>query len=539
MEFTMQEEKNKLIIDEEKFHTEALNFMIGLRDTLSLSYGPLGSNTLINDNLRPVITKDGYTILKALKFYSPLEMMLHELVKKISYNLVKTVGDGSTSAIIAASYIYESLLNVRNSFDNKKDLQDFLNDYSEALIKHIKENLTYKINSSTRSNVIKTISNLSNNNDRDIGEKISEIFNRIPNLDFISDIRIELNPADTEEKISYSTQSGFKYNCQFANQSYMKSSSSCVINNPLIFSSYEFFNIHYEEAKKLYNRTKRPILVLAEVIDRETLSNAVVSYLKDNQEIYIVRVPDNTSERNHDMFIDLLIYVDSDPYSSDTFNESSLGGCERVEIYGNNAIFIRGAGYTGNTDIYHNRIKELKDKFDSIPVNYPAERGIYRKRFANLTAFSVKVLVGGVTDEEKKARFFLVEDSILACKSAMRDGYSFGSNASLFIASKPANVIKNLKKQEKLSNPVVIESLEYLFESFTNLYYTASKVIYEKQSWKNIIKNQDEAVFNILTGNMEDIDKTTVISPVETDIQILKASMSIVGMLLSINQFIS
>jgi hypothetical protein len=46
-------------------------------------------------------------------------------------------------------------------------------------------------------------------------------------------------------------------------------------------------------------------------------------------------------------------------------------------------------------------------------------------------------------------------------------------------------------------------------------------------------------VFNVKTNRFELLTETTAISPSETDIQTLKASVSIVGMLLSINQFVS
>jgi hypothetical protein len=56
---------------------------------------------------------------------------------------------------------------------------------------------------------------------------------------------------------------------------------------------------------------------------------------------------------------------------------------------------------------------------------------------------------------------------------------------------------------------------------------------------KDVAYTNECKVFNVKTNRFELLTETTAISPSETDIQTLKASVSIVGMLLSINQFVS
>lgn len=527
------------IKSEEKFHKKTLSFLIELRKVLKLSYGPMGSNTLIDKNREPVITKDGYTILNSLNCYEAQESLIHSLIKRVSHNLVKTVGDGSTSAIIAASHIYENLLPLRNMFVNKKDLTTFLEIYTEEMINKIQESYTFKINNENRKDILKTISNLSNNNDKTIGDSIASIFSKASNIDYISDIRIEINPHDTSNVIDYRFRNGFKYNCSFSNNSFFKNALTNIsVENPLIFASYEMFADHFKIVKGLYSKLKRPIIVLSEVITQDVVTQAVTEYLRENQEIYLVRVPDNSSERNHDNFIDLLVYLDADAFS-ENFNENSLGTCSKVEFYGNHAVFLGGGGYANSTDFYSKRIEDLRNLYHNCPVNLPAERGIYKQRLANLQSISIQILVGGITEEEKNSRRFLVEDSIQACKSAIKDGYSFGSNATLFMSSASRTLIDNILKRTNLPEDITSDLIDRLHDAFSSLYYAVSSSKYEYHDWRKLVDIPYPGVLNAISGKYETIEQTKVISPVETDIQILKASFSIVGMLLSINQFIS
>jgi hypothetical protein len=59
------------------------------------------------------------------------------------------------------------------------------------------------------------------------------------------------------------------------------------------------------------------------------------------------------------------------------------------------------------------------------------------------------------------------------------------------------------------------------------------------EKMRDEIVEETDRIFNVLTGAFENLDETTVLAPIDTDVQILKASVSIMGMLISINQFVS
>ena len=81
--------------------SETLQF---LSDTLKNTLGPYGSTTIIQDQfMNHQITKDGYSLLKKIYIEEDEAKTILDLVKKISRNLVRKVGDGSTSSIIITS----------------------------------------------------------------------------------------------------------------------------------------------------------------------------------------------------------------------------------------------------------------------------------------------------------------------------------------------------------------------------------------------------------------------------------------------------
>lgn len=548
---TVKNEFDGVVRSDDEFHEKTLSFLIKLCTVLGRSYGPAGSSTLIEGSGEPIITKDGYTILENLRFDDAQEKSLHELIKRVSYNLVKTVGDGSTSAVISSSYMYENLAPLRNVTFRKHllDILDRLVFYVEEVLNN---ELAQKVNPQNRKDILSIIASISNNNDDRIGDTIAGIFSKL-NLNYISDIRIETDPKDSTETISHVIRNGFSYDKGPVHNLYFTmggAKSAFTVINPYIYMSYEFFPDHYNNLKEIQKAfPNRPIVAIIEMTHEETISDCLSEFLKGNNKIYLIKSMENSNTNSHQLFMDMAIYLDADIIRDPkAFKIEQLGSSKEVEFYGNKTMFIGGHGMTTSSNFYYERIQQLEKEYDEIPINYPAEKGLIKVRLARLNGFSVKVLVGGITEEEKKARRFLVEDAILACKSTLSKGYGFGGNAGLFHAMQIVDgrmkkiasedfLLKNFDKE------LVTSVSKALLNVFFNVYRTVSasspSVIKHQEEWIETSLNSSNKVFNVITDEFETIDNTTVLAPIDTDIQILKASVSIVGMLLSINQFVS
>lgn len=539
-----------VVKDDDQFYEDTVKFLAALCGVLAKSYGPLGSNTLIERlGSTPTVTKDGYTILENLRFANSQDKALHDLIKRVSYNLVKTVGDGSTSAVLSASFMYEYLAPLRNTgMCSRKQLIDILDRIVEYLVEDL-ESDARKIDGNNKQRVLTAIASISNNNDLKIGDYIAGLFQK---LNFLSDVRIEEDPRDSNVPLTHSIRYGFTFDRGPIHNLYFNQvgRSTLAVKEPLVYMSYEFFPPHYENLKEIQKANPdRPIVAVVEQTHEDTVNECLSDFLKGNNKIFLIRAGDMSLEAYHDEFLDAAIYLDSDIIRDPkTFKMEQLGACKSVEFYGTKTVFMSGDGMARCTEFYNERIQQLEKEYDETPNNLPSKRGAIRLRLSKLSGVSVKILVGGITEEEKKARRFLVEDAVLACKSALAKGYGFGGNVNLYFSmTRLCDRFDSIWEGDHTLKQFEKEFVRAIFLQLRRVYFDTYFCIMTKspeydrrgESMREEIAEETSRIFNVLTNKFESIDETTVLAPIDTDIQILKASVSIMGMLISINQFVS
>lgn len=541
--------EHSFITGTEGFNAAVVNVLNELFKVLSNSYGPNGSNTVINNrNDTPIITKDGYTILKNINFYNTIESDIHKLILKISQNLVNTVGDGSTSAVLSASMLYKHLQEVSLTFNNRKEFIDIVNRLAELITIEINKSYSHKVTPQNRNKIISTVAALSNNNDANIGKAIATLFQNIPDS---SSIKIVDSPLD-EPGITHRINYGFTYNVSPIHMSYLGKSPFISINDPIIFSSYEFFEAHYKklEEKVIKVFPDCPVIIIADIIDSVTSVLMIGEFLK-GKKIYVIKSSDLSADYNHQEFIDLNIYLDSNfvgDIIKDDWSLDELGSCKSVDIYPSKVVFNNGQGLVNNTEIFQDRIKTLSESYEECSDNEPSKKGRFKIRLDKLNGVNVTLYVGGRTAEEKATARFLVEDSIFAVKSTLEKGYTFGGNITPFYAS--ADIFKCI--EEYIPTDPVLKEFDVppeviidILEKITNAYFelVSTFIILDDQEYQeDVLTNLETSnihVFNLKKNVLETIEETTVIAPVETDIEIVKATFSIVMLLLSTNQYIS
>lgn len=542
-----------VVLDDKQFHDRVAIFLTKLSTILHCSYGPLGSNTLIErEQGVPTATKDGYTILQNVKFSNAQDNAIHELIKRVSQNLVKTVGDGSTSAVLTASFMYEALYTIRNSKYTRKQLLDVLDRIVYYIEVEFEAKCTHKVTSENKKQILSAIANVANNNDACLGDYISNLFMNLPEL---LDIRIELDPKDSTSPISHEIRYGFMFEKGPCHNLYMnvggQNKSTVTILNPIVYMSYEFFPEHYDNVMKVQAANPdRNIVVITELPYSETLMQCQSDFLHNKNRIFVVKTNSLASEDAHNEMIDLAVYTDTeiirDPKA---FAMANVGGAKSVELHASKTIFLGGDGLAKNTDIYHTHTEEVRNQYRVAPVNSALLRGGLKRRLTKLEGVSLKILAGGITEEEKRARKFLIEDATLACRSTLEKGYSFGGNVSLYHASlelrsKFDRIAKEDYMLSRFDKDYLDSILNRVINAVYNTYYSilvnSPHVTNHEHEIREAVSDiRHKQIYNVLNNSYETIDKTSVLSSADTDTQILKASVSIIGTLLSINQFIA
>jgi chaperonin GroEL len=582
------------ILEKEEISNVAKKVLEELSKILLNSYGPLGGNTIIHQNgAPPIVTKDGWNILKGIRFNNYAELDVYQLIQTISGNLVDKVGDGSTSAIIVANQLYSSLLNIYNNTHPLK-FKELLIDLQKVISVIIEERITKKIDSQeNKLSILTKIASISNNNNAEIGSKVAELFNL---LNSESIVNIELSPYTGGALISYNLKEGFNTrDCKLPHSFYfsgkgqkdgMRLGRSYIVNSFLLDPNL------YDATVKTLSVEPAHIIFIAESVE-PTVKTAILKSgmeaLNSNKlpKVILLEVSDLSNERNINALLDLDSYVDSSFNSLSNISLEDLSDSSKLKsLFGEanevllsptgEVSFIGGAGYLSNSEDYNSRLSTLRKDYANTPLLHKIKRGELRVRINKLSGTNANLFVGGRTEDEKKNLKFLVEDSVLACQSVLRNGYTLGSNyAALYAAKEFIEMLEDdsctdVDKEDRLAvayhefitkylygkptntddSVLILEILGAIVSAYTKVQTTVinfNKL--EVPSFLNNLSNAafdistDMALFNIKTGNIEYFATDTeenpdVLCAVSTDLEILSASFSIVELLLSSNQYI-
>jgi chaperonin GroEL len=560
-----ENDNKKFIVKSNIMDSESTNQMMNdtlsfLAEVLSKSLGPYGSTTIIQDRmLNHTITKDGYSILKKIYIEQEESRTILDLVMKISRTLVRRVGDGSTSSIIIANSLYKAVCDIINTYNMPpKDLLDILNTFSELTVKKIKE-MTMEVDDEFSQ--LKYIAAVSTNNDQYLGEIIKDVFKEVGKYGFVN---IESSKTN---KTYYDNTRGFEINRGLINKIMINSDDgkSAEYENVFVFmcDSYlaeEDIPMLTELIGTICLRNGQPMLIVAKGYDNSVHTFMHMNCL-NNKNLQLACIDISTdSQKSFDRFIDLATNVGCTPYLKangekfESFPLERLGQCRKIVATETFTRIIEGMG---DKDQINKRINLIKDILDEkirheSYIDLDDEIFNLRKRLACLENTMVTLYIGGETENEKETVKYLVEDAVFACKSALHNGYTLGGNLIIPI------IYADLNNRDEFIN-VVKEKFNYLLnipgitESMFEDIYGAINSAFE-DSYLTVLRNcfgkidvvydilddcvLNKSILNLKNMNKEKMEETTIINSIETDIEILKSAISIIGLLVTSNQFV-
>lgn len=555
------------IIEEIDAKKEIKEIMNIIANTISKSLGPYGATTIIqglNDS-EHFMTKDGYTILKHMHFYHDIPKTILDIIKKISKSLVRTVGDGSTSAIVVANSLFDYLsgLSLKKEL-SPHDIIFILNELSEILNEYI-YNASHKINEENLLTEITKIATISNNNDIETGQLIAEIYSKIGRFGFIN-----LESGD-KLKDRYEIEQGIEVNRGWINQRMTTETDGITaqVEKPYIFMCNDMLDdgemdFISKMVQSICISKNSPLIIIA-----ANYSSSFKSFFDANLQrnsklkLYAIDI-DCSTKKARDKFEDLALVLGCkyyDKFSSygevgldkDTF----LGMCERAIITDNHSMFIEGIGLKSWKEDIDRRIEDLENEYNKylkIDYSYDRENQLFniKKRIASLRNSTATLYVGGNSEIERRTRKFLIEDSIFACRSALEYGYVVGGNLIVpKIINKYSDDIINklidsgkldyLNKNNEDLHDIIFSIIFYINNSFKESYRTVLKnSLLDDETISDIISEciKNDKIYNLKTHKYEYDNETNIINSAQTDIEIIKACFSIIGLLATSNQFL-
>lgn len=253
------------VVSQEKFKKRVAEVFEELGDILGRSFGPYGAPTIIS--MYPYIhaTKDGFTIAKNLvysKNETTLDAAIHRMAMDICGRLNNTVGDGTTTAIIATNEIYKAFTKYFN--ENRvlpRDAMRAIEAVKNNAVKELREcaDTIQSDDPKELSENIRKVVYISSNGDDEYTKMIGDVYEKLK------------VPAITVEKsIDGETRceiiEGYQAPVSLNDLLYINTDNGTMVENSL---DVLVFNISITE--EIYNAIIKPLWTISHNLGRKLL----------------------------------------------------------------------------------------------------------------------------------------------------------------------------------------------------------------------------------------------------------------------------
>ena len=551
------------VVNEETLRQVQSKTLKELADILKKSFGPNGSNACIKkENALSRYTKDGHTIISSLAYNGMIEHSIKEDIESITRHIVKTVGDGTTSAVILSSLIFDSIINLDTKEQPAKIVKVL-----EEIVDDIKERIKADAKPFISSDAY-DIAMISTNGNEFISKTIEEIYE-----EFGAGVFIDVSPAMGEET-TIKSYNGMTLNTGYCDTCYVTNTknNSAEVDNPEVYffehpvdtrelgvylDSIISRNIVTPVNNKDFSNLI-PTVIFAPKISQDMSSimdslTATMANMPANNKLPICIITDyhEVSQLNDlaRMCGAKMIrkYIDRGVYEEDVANGKAptpdtifawAGRCDKVVAYSDKTTFIRPSAMYEEDGItysalYNNLVEFLKSEIKKATDggDNAREVGTLKRRLHSLESNMVELFIGGITQADRDALRDLVEDAVLNVRSAAANGVGYGANMSAAVATYQAAYCYDA--DDRRIEAEITRAIYYAYRNIVSILFNLDD--YRDDAEELIIRaiNTGE-VYNLRTHEYS----LNVRSSIMSDVTIMDTVCKIVGIIATCNQFI-
>lgn len=426
-----------------------------LADAVSATLGPKGRNVLIEQPFgAPKITKDGVTVAKAIVLENKFENMGAKLLQEVASKTNEAAGDGTTSATVLGRAIFtESVKNVAagcNPMDLRRGSQVAVQKVIDFLSKNKKE--------ITTSEEIAQVATISANGDSHVGKLLASAMEKVGKEGVIT-IR-EGRTLEDELEVT----EGMRFDRGFISPYFITDAKSGKVEfeKPLLMLSEKKISSIQDvlPALELSNKSRRPLLIIAEDIDGEALAACILNKLRGQVQVCAVKAPgfgDNRKNTLGDIAVltGSTIFTEELDLKPEQCTIEHLGTCDSITITKEDTVVLNGNGSKASIQ---ERIEQIKNSIDVTTTNsYEKEK--LQERLAKLSGGVAVIRVGGASEVEvgeKKDRY---DDALNATRAAVEQGILPGGGTALVKASRILDEVEVENFDQKLGVDIIRKAI--------------------------------------------------------------------------------
>lgn len=499
-----------------------------LAKTVRVTLGPAGRNVILQKSFgSPHVTKDGVSVAKEIEHSDPFENMGAKLVLEVANKTNDVAGDGTTTATVLASAIFNEGLKYAATGVSTIELRSGIEKAVANAVEAI-EGQARKVKTKAEKAAVATISA---NNDPETGELLAEAFDKVGDEGVIT----------VEENKGMETVLDHVEGMEF-DKGYLSPYFATDLGK--LVAEYEDVHVFICNKKistvremipalEAAMRSGRPLLIIAEDIEGEALTALVINRLKNVLNVVAVKAP-GFGERRKSYLDDIaaltggVSVTDELGISLENVTEEHFGSAARVIVSKDATTIIQGGGKKKAVTERANQIRVQIGKTNS---DYDREK--LEERLAKLTGGVAVIKVGGKTEAEMKEKKDRVEDALNATRAAIQEGIVTGGGTALLRAA-DAVAAGRYKGDEKFGALIIERALEAPIRQIAENAGVDGSVVAET------VREKGKSIgYNALTGVYEDMFKAGVIDPAKVVRSALQNAASISGLLLTTDSMIT
>lgn len=555
------------IVSKDVLRGVQLKTMEILKDALSKSFGPYGSNTIIyKEGALPRYTKDGHTILNSIQFAGEIEKsVLTDILEETRTQAIK-IGDSTTSITILSYLIFNALVNFEGVRDymTPASIVSSFKEVANAICDTIKKN-----GRPATIDDIYNIALISTNGNEYLANTLKNVYEEY-GLDVYIDVKASMNGTTYLKEIN-----GMTMDCGFLDPTLINDveKNACVINNPKIYAFKDPIDtvemgtfldtILYDNIvgpiknKKVEDMV--PTIIMAPRISRDysafidqLMQSMAAAPAANRGWLNIITDIQGCDMEQFEDICDLCgckyikKYLDPEIQKEDIRKglaptpdniHDFAGTAEKVSSDANKTTFVnpdkmyKTDGTT--TELFNQRTDYLEKQIAKLEVEGNNTMDIYtlKKRLNSLKGKMVEIYIGGITVADRDAERDLLEDATLNCRSASLNGVGYAANFEGLRASIAVRELYRIKEDD-----IKFEIADII----ANAYRDISKILY---GTVNTSMTEDEIIngsimkncpFNIVTREYDG----KVLTSIDTDICTINTISKIITIMATANQFI-